>query len=41
MTAVHTGVIRSPTPASLLDYLAQVRAKGGRVLIKLSGSEPS
>ncbi|MEO7476045.1 MAG: hypothetical protein ABIY46_12000 [Gemmatimonadales bacterium] len=39
ITAVHTGVIRSPTPSSLLDYLAQVRAKGGRVLIKLSGSE--
>jgi hypothetical protein len=37
--SVHTGVIQPSTPSSVLSYLAQVKAKGGRVLIKLHGGE--
>jgi hypothetical protein len=39
INSVHTGLIESPTPSGLLSFLSQVRAKGGRVLIKLAGAE--
>jgi hypothetical protein len=39
LNSVHTGLVEAPTPSNLLSFLAQVRSKGGRVLIKLAGSE--
>jgi hypothetical protein len=39
INSVHTGLVESPTPSGLLSFLSQVRAKGGRVLIKLAGGE--
>jgi hypothetical protein len=39
INSVHTGMVEAPTPSGLLSYLAQMRAKGGRVLIKLAGGE--
>jgi hypothetical protein len=39
LNSVHTGLVESPTPSGLLSFLSQVRAKGGRVLIKLAGGE--
>lgn len=39
INAVHTGLVEAPTPSGLLSFLSQVRAKGGRVLIKLAGGE--
>lgn len=39
--SVHTGRIGPSEPSSLLSYLQQVKNKGGRVLLKLHGSESS
>ena len=39
LNSVHTGLVEAPTPSGLLTFLSQVRAKGGRVLIKLAGGE--
>jgi hypothetical protein len=39
LNSVHTGLVEAPTPSGLLSFLSQVRAKGGRVLIKLAGGE--
>ena len=36
---VHTGIVGPSTPSALRDYLSQVRSRGGRVLIKLSGGD--
>jgi hypothetical protein len=41
VNSVHTGLVEAPTPSNLLSLLSQLRAKGGRVLIKLGGSEKS
>ncbi len=41
LNSVHTGLVEAPTPSGLLNFLSQVRAKGGRVLIKLAGGEGS
>lgn len=38
LNSVHTGIVRPSSPSSLLSYLSQVRAKGGRVLVVLGGS---
>jgi hypothetical protein len=37
--SVHTGIVGSVAPSALPGYLAQVRARGGRVLVKLRGGE--
>jgi hypothetical protein len=37
LNTVHTGLVYAPTPSNILSFLEQVRAKKGRVLIKLSG----
>jgi hypothetical protein len=39
LNSVHTGLVEAPTPSGLLSFLSQVRAKGGRVLIKFAGGE--
>jgi hypothetical protein len=39
INSVHTGMVGAPTPSELLSFLAQLRSKGGRVLIKLAGGE--
>jgi len=39
LNTVHTGIVRSTSPSEFLSYLSQVRAKGGRVLVKLSGGD--
>jgi hypothetical protein len=39
LTTVHTGSVRWTDPGTLLTYLAQVKAKGGRVLIILNGGD--
>ena len=39
LNSVHTGLVENPTPSNVLNVLSQVRAKGGRVLIKLAGGE--
>lgn len=39
LSTVHTGIVGPSSPSALLSYLSQVKAKGGRVLIKLSGGE--
>ena len=39
LTSVHTGLVEAPTPSGLLKFLSQVRAKNGRVLIKLAGGD--
>ncbi len=39
ITSVHTGIVGPSSPAKLRDYLSQVRAKRGRVLLKLSGGD--
>jgi hypothetical protein len=39
LNSVHTGLVEAPTPSGLLSFLSQVRAKGGRVLLKLAGGE--
>jgi hypothetical protein len=38
INSVHTGLIEAPTPSELLSFLSQLRAKDGRVLIKLAGA---
>jgi hypothetical protein len=38
--SVHTGRIGPSQPSSLLGYLRDVKARGGRVLVKLHGPEP-
>lgn len=35
--SVHTGAVRGMSPSALLSYLAQVKAKNGRVLLNLAG----
>jgi hypothetical protein len=39
LNTVHTGIVGSTSPSDFLTYLAQVKAKGGRVLVKLSGGD--
>lgn len=39
INSVHTGLVEAPTPSNLLTFLSQLRARGGRVLIKLGGNE--
>lgn len=39
LNTVHTGIVRWTSPSTVLSYLSQVRAKGGRVLLKLHGDE--
>ena len=39
INSVHTGLVYTATPSGLLTFLSQLRAKGGRVLIKLAGPE--
>ncbi|MBA3317065.1 MAG: hypothetical protein H0T50_03115 [Gemmatimonadales bacterium] len=39
INSVHTGLVEAPTPSGLLNFLSQLRAKGGRVLIKLGGGD--
>ena len=39
INSVHTGMVEASTPSELLSFLAQLRSKGGRVLIKLAGGE--
>jgi hypothetical protein len=39
--SVHTGRIGPSDPSTVLSYLSQVKAKGGRVLLKLHGAEGS
>lgn len=41
INSVHTGLVYTATPSGLLTFLSQLRAKGGRVLIKLAGPETS
>jgi len=37
--SVNTGTLRSPGPTNILSLLAGVRAKGARIIVKLSGSK--
>jgi hypothetical protein len=37
--SVHTGSVRSPGPTNVLSLLSGARAKGARVIIKMSGSK--
>jgi hypothetical protein len=37
--SLHTGTILPSTPSNILSYLSQVKGRGGRVLVKLYGSE--
>ena len=39
LNSVHTGIVYTATPSGLLNTLSQVKAKGGRVLIRLAGGE--
>jgi hypothetical protein len=39
INSVHTGLVEAPTPSKLLSFLSQLRAKNGRVLIKLAGGD--
>jgi hypothetical protein len=39
LNTVHTGAVRWTDPGTLLTYLAQVKAKGGRVLLILNGGD--
>ncbi len=39
LSTVHTGIVKGNNPSELLSYLSQVRAKGGRVLVKLAGGD--
>ncbi len=39
LNSVHTGLVYTATPSGVLNTLSQVRAKGGRVLIRLAGGE--
>jgi hypothetical protein len=41
INSVHTGTVEGPSPSGLLSYLAQLKAKGGRVLIKFAGDRNS
>jgi hypothetical protein len=41
INSVHTGLVYTATPSGLLTFLSGLRAKGGRVLIKLAGPETS
>ncbi|MBA3584117.1 MAG: hypothetical protein H0W36_06240 [Gemmatimonadetes bacterium] len=36
LTTVHTGIVGPSSPSQLRDYLSQVRARGGRVLVRLA-----
>ena len=37
LNTVHTGLVYTATPSGLLNFLSQVKAKGGRVLIRFAG----
>ena len=39
VNSVHTGLIETATPSNILSLLSQLRAKKGRVLIKLAGGD--
>ena len=39
LNTVHTGIVRWTSPSTFLSYLASVKAKNGRVLVKLHGDE--
>jgi hypothetical protein len=39
VNSVHTGLIEAATPSNILSLLSQLRAKKGRVLIKLAGGD--
>jgi hypothetical protein len=39
LSSVYTGTILPTSPSAILSYLPQVKARGGRVLLKLHGSE--
>jgi hypothetical protein len=39
VNSVHTGLVEAATPSNLLSFLSQLRAKKGRVLIKLAGGD--
>ena len=39
LSSVYTGTILPTSPSAILNYLSQVKARGGRVLLKLHGSE--
>ena len=39
VNSVHTGLIETATPSNILSLLSQLRAKNGRVLIKLAGGD--
>jgi hypothetical protein len=37
LSSVHTGLVYTATPSGLLNFLSQVKAKGGRVVIRFAG----
>ena len=37
LTTVHTGIVGPSSPSQLRDFLSQVRAKGGRALVRFAG----
>jgi hypothetical protein len=37
LSSVHTGLVYTATPSGILNTLSQVKAKGGRVLIRFAG----
>jgi hypothetical protein len=39
LSSVYSGTILPTSPSAILSYLSQVKARGGRVLLKLHGSE--
>ncbi len=39
LNTVHTGLIRWTSPSTFLSYLSSVKARNGRVLVKLHGDE--
>ena len=39
LNTVHTGIVGPTSPSAVLSYLSQVKAKGGRVILKLAGGD--
>jgi hypothetical protein len=39
LNSVHTGLVGSSSPSTLLTYLGQVKARGGRVILRLHGDQ--
>ena len=39
LNTVHTGIVGPTSPSAVLGYLSQVKSKGGRVILKLSGGD--